>query len=216
MKIYENITELIGNTPLVKINKLNKGNATILAKLEYFNPANSIKDRAAKFMLDEAIKEGKINSETVIIEPTSGNTGIGLALCCAVMGYKLILTMPESMSDERKKMLKGYGAELVLTDKETGMQGAVDKAFELAQQYPNSFIPMQFENSANPKSHEITTAKEIYADTKGKVDVLIAGITTPPAAAIILTDAIANSRVKTSITIQILKFLGWNQQKVRC
>lgn len=178
MKIYENITELIGNTPLVKINKLNKGNATVLAKLEYFNPANSIKDRVAKFMLEEALNSGKINSETVIIEPTSGNTGIGLALCCAVMGYKLILTMPESMSEERKKMLKGYGAELVLTDKTAGMQGAVDKAFELAEKFPNSYIPMQFENPSNPKSHEFSTAKEIYADTKGKVDILIAGIGT--------------------------------------
>ena len=178
MKIYENITELIGHTPLVKLQKTNDGNATILAKLEYFNPAGSIKDRAAFSMLQNAINEGKITKDTVIIEPTSGNTGIGLALCCAVMGYRLILTMPESMSEERKKMLKGYGAELVLTDKDLGMQGAVEKAYELAQKYENSFIPMQFSNKANVLAHELTTAEEIYADTDGKIDVLIAGIGT--------------------------------------
>ncbi len=178
MKIYENITELIGKTPLVKINKLNSGNAVVLAKVEYFNPAHSVKDRIALAMLEAAEAEGLIKKNTVIIEPTSGNTGIGLAMCCAVKGYKLILTMPESMSEERKKMLKGYGAELILTDKTLGMQGAVEKAHELADMYKNSFMPMQFSNPANPKIHELTTAKEIYNDTDGQIDVLIAGIGT--------------------------------------
>lgn len=176
MKFYENITELIGNTPLVKIQKLT--NANIFAKLEYFNPANSVKDRPALYMLQQAKQDGLINSDTVIIEPTSGNTGIGLALCCAVMNLKLILTMPENMSEERKKMLKGYGAELVLTPKELGMQGAVNKAFELKKEYSNSYIPMQFENQNNPKIHELTTAKEIWEDLDGKVDVLVATIGT--------------------------------------
>ncbi len=178
MKIYNDITELIGNTPLVKINKINDGGATILAKLEYFNPANSVKDRVALAMIEAAEKDGLIDKDTVIIEPTSGNTGIGLALCCAVKGYKLILTMPENMSNERKKMLKGYGAELVLTDKAFGMQGAVQKADELASSYEKSFIPMQFSNPANPKIHELTTAKEIFKDTDGTIDIFIAGIGT--------------------------------------
>ncbi|MBO5949025.1 cysteine synthase A [bacterium] len=176
MKFYENITQLIGNTPLVKIQKLT--NANIFAKLEYFNPANSVKDRPALYMLQQAKENGLINSDTVIIEPTSGNTGIGLALCCAVMNLKLILTMPENMSDERKKMLKGYGAQLVLTPKELGMQGAVDKAFELKKEYSNSYIPMQFENPNNPKIHELTTAKEIWEDLDGNVDILVATIGT--------------------------------------
>lgn len=176
MKFYENITQLIGNTPLVKIQKLTYAN--IFAKLEYFNPANSVKDRPALYMLQQAKENGLINSDTVIIEPTSGNTGIGLALCCAVMNLKLILTMPENMSDERKKMLKGYGAQLVLTPKELGMQGAVDKAFELKKEYSNSYIPMQFENPNNPKIHELTTAKEIWEDLDGNVDVLVATIGT--------------------------------------
>ncbi len=178
MNIFENITELIGKTPLISLNKLNKGNASVLVKAEYFNPANSIKDRVALSMIESAEADGKINKDTVIIEPTSGNTGIGLAMVCAVKGYKLIITMPESMSEERKKMLKGYGAELVLTPAAAGMQGAVDKATELAEENKNSFIPMQFSNQANPKIHELTTAKEIFNDTDGEIDVLVAGIGT--------------------------------------
>ena len=176
MKIAKDITELIGNTPLVKINKLTKGN--IFAKLEYFNPASSIKDRAAQNIIETAEKEGLINKDTKIIEATSGNFGIGLALICAVKGYKLILTMPENMSLERRKLLSGLGAELVLTDKKLGMQGAIDKVIELNQKYKNSFLPKQFENYANPEIHEKTTAKEIWQDTNGKIDILIAGVGT--------------------------------------
>lgn len=179
MKVYENITELIGNTPLVRISKkFNIGNADILAKLESFNPSNSIKDRPAKAMLQAALNEGKINERTIIIEPTSGNMGIGLAMCAAQMGLKIILTMPESMSIERRKMLKGYGAQLVLTPASLGMQGAVDKAKELAKLYPNSFIPSQFENPYNPSIHECTTAEEIWKDTDGKIDILVGGFGT--------------------------------------
>lgn len=172
MKIYENILNLIGNTPLVKYSH------NILLKLEYFNPSNSVKDRASFYMLNEAMKEGKINTETVIIEPTSGNTGIGLAMCAAVMGLKIIITMPESMSEERKKMIRAYGAQLVLTPKELGMKGAVDKAVELAKEYPNSFIPMQFSNPSNTLAHIQTTSKEIFEDTDGAVDIVVAGIGT--------------------------------------
>lgn len=178
MKIYNNITDLVGNTPLVFINKINAGNAQIVAKLEYFNPSNSVKDRAAKYMLDQAEKEGLIDSETIIIEPTSGNTGIGLAMCCAQKGLRIILTMPESMSLERRKMLLGYGAELVLTPTALGMKGAVDKAIELSESYEKTFIPSQFTNVYNPKIHEITTAEEIWNDTDGKIDVLISAIGT--------------------------------------
>lgn len=170
--IYNNILELIGNTPLVKYNE------NISLKLEFYNPSNSIKDRASFAMLDTALKEGKINNDTVIIEPTSGNTGIGLAMCCAVMKLKIKIVMPENMSEERKKVIKAYGAELVLTPKELGMQGAVDRANELQKEYPNSFIPMQFSNPANPKAHEENTAKEIYDDTNGNIDIICAGIGT--------------------------------------
>ena len=170
--IYNNILELIGNTPLVKYNE------NISLKLEFYNPSNSIKDRASFAMLDTALKEGKINNDTVIIEPTSGNTGIGLAMCCAVLKLKIKIVMPENMSEERKKVIKAYGAELVLTPKESGMQGAVDRANELQKEYPNSFIPMQFSNPANPKTHEINTAKEIYDDTNGNIDIICAGIGT--------------------------------------
>ena len=170
------MTELIGNTPLVKINKLSSAN--ILAKVESFNPAGSIKDRPALNMIEKAEQEGLINKDTIIIEPTSGNTGIGLAMVCAIKGYKMILTMPETMSLERRKLLKAYGAELVLTDGAKGMQGAVDKAIELSQKYPNSFIPQQFDNPANPDAHIKTTAEEIWRDTDGKVDVIIAGVGT--------------------------------------
>ncbi len=176
--IYNNILELIGKTPLVKLNKLNDTNCEIVLKLEFFNPSGSVKDRAAFYMLNEASKLGKINKDTVIIEPTSGNTGIGLAMCCAVMGLKLIITMPESMSLERRKMITAYGAQLVLTPKELGMQGAVDKAFEVAKQNPNSFIPSQFSNNANVLAHIETTSKEIFEATDGKVDIVVAGIGT--------------------------------------
>lgn len=169
--IYENILELIGNTPVVKYSD------NIFLKLEYFNPSSSIKDRAAFSMIDNAIKRGEITQDTVIIEPTSGNTGIGLALCCAVLGLKLIICMPENMSDERKKNIASYGAELVLTSKEKGMQGAVEKANELKQYYKNSFIPMQFENYDNLKSHK-KTAEELLKDFKEEELIVTAGIGT--------------------------------------
>lgn len=176
--IYNNILELIGKTPLVKLQKMNDTDCEIALKLEFFNPSSSVKDRAAFYMLNEAKKAGKINQDTIIIEPTSGNTGIGLAMCAAVMGNRIIITMPESMSLERRKMIAAYGAELVLTPKELGMQGAVDKAMELAKENPNSFIPSQFSNPANTLAHIETTAKEIWEDTDGKVDIVVAGIGT--------------------------------------
>lgn len=172
MKVYNNVLELIGKTPLVKYSD------NLFLKLEFLNPSHSIKDRASFYMLKEAEKQGLINKDTVIIEPTSGNTGIGLAMCCAVMGLKIIIVMPESMSLERRKLIQGYGAELVLTPKEEGMQGAVNKAEELKKEYPNSFIPMQFANPANPLAHVETTSKEIFEDTDGKVDIFVAGIGT--------------------------------------
>ncbi len=172
MKVYNNVLELIGKTPLVKYSD------NLFLKLEFLNPSHSIKDRASFYMLKEAEKQGLINKDTVIIEPTSGNTGIGLAMCCSVMGLKIIIVMPESMSLERRKLIQGYGAELVLTPKEEGMQGAVNKAEELKKEYPNSFIPMQFANPANPLAHVETTSKEIFEDTDGKVDIFIAGIGT--------------------------------------
>lgn len=175
MKIAENLTELVGNTPMVKINKLNTGDANIYAKLEYFNPANSVKDRAALQMIKDAELEGKINKDTLIIEPTSGNTGIGLAMICAIRGYRIILTMPESMSLERRMLLSAYGAELVLTPASDGMKGAVDKANEIHKQNPNSFIPSQFDNPSNPKAHELTTSEEIWQDTEGNIDIIVAG-----------------------------------------
>ena len=178
MKIYDNILETIGNTPLVKINKMNDGYATVVAKVESFNPAGSVKDRPAFNMIKAAQKAGLVNNDTVIIEPTSGNTGIGLAMVCAVFGYRLILTMPETMSIERRKLLSAYGAEIVLTDGTKGMQGAVDKADELHKEIKNSFIPQQFSNRANPQIHEITTAQEIFDDTQGKVDIIVAGVGT--------------------------------------
>ena len=176
--IADNMLELIGNTPIVKINKLNEGGANIYAKLEYFNPAGSVKDRPALHMLEKAEKEGLVNKDTVIIEPTSGNTGIGLAFACAIKGYKMILTMPETMSIERRLLLKGYGAKLVLTEGCKGMQGAVDKAEELHKEIKNSFIPQQFNNPDNPESHYLTTANEIWKDMNGKVDIFIAGVGT--------------------------------------
>lgn len=178
MNYAENILKTIGNTPLVKINKLNQGNAIVLVKVESFNPAGSVKDRPALNMIETAEKQGLINKDTVIIEPTSGNTGIGLAMVCAVQGYRMILTMPETMSEERRKLLKAYGAELVLTEGAKGMQGAVDKANELHKEIKNSFIPQQFANPANPDIHIHTTAEEIWHDTDGKVDIVVAGVGT--------------------------------------
>jgi len=178
MNIADDLTELIGKTPMVYLNKLNDGFAKIAVKLEYYNPANSIKDRAALQMIVDAEKEGKINKDTVIIEPTSGNTGIGLAMICALRGYRIILTMPETMSKERRMLLKAYGAELVLTEGALGMKGAVDKANELHREYKNSFIPFQFDNPSNPKAHYLYTSNEIWNDTEGQVDIFVAGVGT--------------------------------------
>ena len=181
MKISDKITDLIGKTPLLKLNnyiKDNKLDADIVGKLEYFNPAGSVKDRIAKAMIDEAEATGVLQPGSVIIEPTSGNTGIGLAAVAASRGYKIILTMPETMSVERRNLLKAYGAELVLTDGSKGMKGAIEKAQELSESTPNSFIPSQFTNSANPKAHFNTTGPEIWEDTDGKVDIFVAGVGT--------------------------------------
>lgn len=180
-KIYQNITELIGHTPLLELTNYEKNNqlsATILAKVEYFNPAGSVKDRIAKAMIDDAEAKGILSPESVIIEPTSGNTGIGLSAVAAARGYRVILTMPETMSVERRNLLKAYGAELVLTEGAKGMKGAIEKANELAAETPNSFIPGQFVNPANPEVHKKTTGPEIWEDTDGKIDFLIAGIGT--------------------------------------
>ncbi len=178
MNIADNLTQLVGNTPMVKLNRLNTGKAKVYLKLEYFNPANSIKDRAALQMILDAEADGRIKPDTVIIEPTSGNTGIGLAMVCAIRGYRLILTMPESMSLERRMLLSAYGAELVLIPATDGMKGAVNKAVELSKQYENSFIPSQFDNPSNPKAHVLTTSEEIWKDTDGNVDILVAGVGT--------------------------------------
>ncbi len=181
MKIYESLTDLIGDTPLLKLTNYqeeNKLQATIAAKLEYFNPAGSVKDRIAKAMIDDAEAKGTLVKDSVIIEPTSGNTGIGLAAVAAARGYRVILTMPETMSVERRNLLKAYGAELVLTDGAKGMKGAIEKANELASSLPNSFIPGQFVNPANPQAHFNTTGPEIWNDTDGKVDIFVAGVGT--------------------------------------
>jgi len=179
MKIANNVTKLIGNTPLVRINKLSQGAyAEIVGKLEYQNPSHSVKDRIGVAMIDAAEKAGLIKSDTIILEPTSGNTGIALAFVCAARGYKLILTMPDTMSRERRMLLRAYGAELVLTPGSEGMAGAIKKAEEIAAQTPNYFIPQQFNNPANPEIHRRTTAEEIWRDTDGNVDVLVAGVGT--------------------------------------
>lgn len=180
-KIYHSVGELVGKTPLVELTKIEKElglKAKIYAKLEYFNPAGSVKDRVAKAMIEDAIASGKLKEGSVIIEPTSGNTGIGLASVAAAYGYRAIIVMPETMSVERRQLVKAYGAELVLTKGSEGMKGAIAKAKELAEEIPNSFIPGQFSNPANPKIHFDTTGPEIYEDTEGKVDFLVAGVGT--------------------------------------
>ena len=181
MKVYDKIIDTIGNTPLVELSNLeNKYNlkAKIIAKVEYFNPGGSVKDRIAKAMIEKAEKEGLINKDTVLVEPTSGNTGIGLSMVAASKGLKIILTMPETMSIERRNLLKAYGAELVLTEGSKGMKGAIAKAEELAEEIPNSFIPSQFTNMANPNIHYLTTGPEIFKDLDGNIDYLVAGVGT--------------------------------------
>ncbi|WP_410499301.1 cysteine synthase A [Chitinibacter sp. S2-10] len=178
MKIANDVTELIGKTPLVRLNRINDGGATIVAKLEYMNPSHSVKDRIAVSMIDAAEAAGKIGPDTVIVEPTSGNTGIGLAMVCAARGYKLVLTMPETMSKERRALLRGYGAELILTPGPEGMGGAIGKAKALTEEHANYFMPQQFENPANPEIHRNTTAVELWEDTDGQIDILIAGVGT--------------------------------------
>lgn len=179
--IYTSANQLIGKTPLLELTHIEEKynlKAKILAKLEYFNPAGSVKDRIAKAMIDEAETSGKLNPGSVIIEPTSGNTGIGLASVAAARGYRIIIVMPDTMSVERRQLMKAYGAELVLTEGAKGMKGAIAKAKELAEEIPNSFIPSQFTNSANPEAHFITTGPEIYEDTDGQVDIFVAGVGT--------------------------------------
>ena len=179
MKIAQDVTELIGNTPLVRIRRISGGVAgDLVAKLEFYNPAHSVKDRIGVSMIDAAEKAGLINKDTIIVEPTSGNTGIALAFVCAARGYKLVLTMPETMSKERRTLLKAYGAELILTPGPEGMPGAVKRAEELAASDPRYFIPQQFKNPANPEIHRQTTAEEIWRDTDGKVDFLVSGVGT--------------------------------------
>ena len=178
-RIYDDITQTVGRTPLVRLNRLTEGvGAEVLAKLEFFNPLGSVKDRIGVNMVETAEREGKLNADSVIIEPTSGNTGIALAFVAAAKGYRLILTMPETMTVERRKILKALGAEIVLTPGDQGMKGAVEKAEELADSTPNSFIPQQFRNTANPEIHRKTTAEEIWSDTDGRVDALVSGVGT--------------------------------------
>ncbi len=179
MNIHQNMSALVGRTPMVWLNKLSQGcQARVTAKLEFANPCSSIKDRIALNMIQRAEEQGRITADTQIVEPTSGNTGIGLAFICAMRGYRLILTMPESMSQERKNLLKGFGAELVLTPAKDGMKGAIQKAREIVDARKNSFMPQQFENPANPEIHRLTTAEEVWEDTDGLVDIFVAGVGT--------------------------------------
>ncbi len=179
MKIANNVSELIGNTPLVRLNRIAKDSlAEIVVKLEYYNPAHSVKDRIAFSMIEAAEKAGKIHADTIIVEPTSGNTGIGLAMICAARGYRCIIIMPDTMSSERRMLLRAFGAELILTPGSEGMNGAIQKAQELAASDERYYIPQQFENPANPEIHRTTTAEEIWRDTDGKVDMLVAGVGT--------------------------------------
>lgn len=180
-KVYNNLSELVGKTPLVELKKLKKENnlvGKIIGKIEYFNPAGSVKDRIALAMIEKAEKEGKLDKDTVIIEPTSGNTGVGLAFIAAVKGYELILTMPETMSLERRLLIKSYGAKIVLTEGKLGMKGAIDKALEISKEYKKFFVPQQFQNSANYEIHRKTTGKEIFDDLDGQVDIVVAGVGT--------------------------------------
>jgi len=179
MNIAQNVTELIGNTPLVRLNRLTEGSAAeVVAKLEFYNPANSVKDRIGVAMIDAAEKAGKINADTIVIEPTSGNTGIALAFVCAARGYRCVLTMPDTMSKERRMLLRAYGAELILTPGTEGMAGAISRAEQIAASDPRYFMPQQFKNPANPEIHRRTTAEEIWRDTDGQVDFVVAGIGT--------------------------------------
>lgn len=177
-RILNHIAEAIGKTPLVRLNRINTTQAEIVAKVEYFNPGGSVKDRIALNMIEAAEREGKINQDTVIVEPTSGNTGIGLALVAAAKGYKLVITMPDTMSVERRNLLKAFGAEVILTPGAEGMTGAIKKAEELLKEYGNAFMPQQFTNPANPEIHRLTTAREIWEDTGGQVDIVVGGVGT--------------------------------------
>jgi cysteine synthase A len=176
--IYNNMIEVVGRTPIVRINKLGGSEANVFVKLESFNPCSSVKDRIAVAMIEAAEKDGAIDGDSVIVEPTSGNTGIGLAFVCATKGYKLVLTMPESMSVERRRLLQILGAEIVLTPAELGMNGAIEKAGDIVKETPKAFMPQQFNNPANPEAHRKTTAEEIWADTEGKIDIFVAGVGT--------------------------------------